>query len=239
MDARRAVKRVLRRLGLDTHRVDRSSSVFLVALMKTHGVGAVIDVGANEGQFAEDLRTDGFSGPILSFEPGSAAFEILAANSAKDHFWDVQKLALSDEETTAELHLLGDATDVASLHSPVQAQADHFRFLGGEVRTETVTCKRLDSLDVPSKVRLLLKVDTQGHDVAVLRGATGILDQVTIIQTELSFDALYEGQTPWREVVDYLHGLGFIPAGFFPVVRDGDWSLVESDGVFVRKGVLR
>lgn len=206
--------------------------------MRVHQTGCVIDAGANEGQFARDLRTDGYRSRIVSFEPGTAAFAALKRHADHDPMWEIHNVALSDTAITAELHLLGDATNVASLHAPVREQVEHFDFLSGEARTEQVSCVRLDQLALDLGDRVLLKVDTQGHDLAVLRGATGMLGAVTIIQTELSFEALYEGQTPWREMVDHLDGLGFVPAGFFPVVRDGEWSLVEADGVFVRHGII-
>ena len=72
-------------------------------LIAEQGIDAVVDVGANEGLFAKRLRDDGFSGRIVSFEPLSSAFALLASASADDPNWECVQLALG--ATTGEATL--------------------------------------------------------------------------------------------------------------------------------------
>jgi len=58
----------------------------------------------------------------------------------------------------------------------------------------------------------LLKLDVQGFELHVLRGADKRLADVRLVQAEMSFVTLYDGQPDWRAVVDYLdsHGVKLI-----------------------------
>jgi FkbM family methyltransferase len=238
---RHFARRSLRRIGLDAHRFDptASSGDLLVTLIGAMDIECVIDVGANEGQFAAGLRAAGFRGRIISFEPGSEAFGILERNAAVDPSWTAVQLALGRQATKLEINILDGPTTVASLHRPLPTQAERLDFMGLTRGTETVCVERLDAVlpDLLDQMlpRLLLKVDTQGHDLEVLRGSEGILGHVAVIQTEVSFAALYEDQPTWQESIEHLAGIGFVPTAFFPVVRDDDWSLIESDCVLVRQ----
>src|SRR4051812_45614795 len=61
-------------------------------------VDLVIDVGANEGQFARRLRSF-YHGKIISFEPVSSVFKRLSEWAASDPDWSVYKMALGNQES--------------------------------------------------------------------------------------------------------------------------------------------
>lgn len=63
-------------------------------LISENGIEFVIDIGANVGQFALDLRRAGYLGEILSFEPVSNTFVILRRNSMCEKRWQVFDLAI-------------------------------------------------------------------------------------------------------------------------------------------------
>jgi hypothetical protein len=85
---RDTVRKAFRRLGLEVHRIGgRPIEVPLphvVRLLARENINLVLDVGANIGQFAYDLRRSGYCGRIVSFEPLSAAHEKLSAWAAAD-----------------------------------------------------------------------------------------------------------------------------------------------------------
>ena len=56
----------------------------------------MLDVGANEGQFGRWLRNHGYGGRIISFEPLSAAYQMLLAESAGDGLWEARQFAIGD-----------------------------------------------------------------------------------------------------------------------------------------------
>lgn len=80
------------------------------------------------------------------------------------------------------------------------------------VGTEKVPLTRLDQIAHPfieQSNKLLLKIDTQGYEMPVLEGAQNLLPRVHAIQLELSLVPLYEGQTLYKEMIDWLAGKGF------------------------------
>jgi FkbM family methyltransferase len=72
-------------------------------------INVVIDVGANEGQFATKLRRLGFDGRITSFEPDSRPYARLVARHGRDPAWRGYPIALGDADTDAEFNLAVDS----------------------------------------------------------------------------------------------------------------------------------
>src|SRR5476649_2571998 len=83
---RDAARSVLRRFDLDVVRYSPEAFLPLrrLAILRQQHVGVVLDVGANAGQYAEKLRSDGWSGRIVSFEPLTRAYADLERLAAKD-----------------------------------------------------------------------------------------------------------------------------------------------------------
>jgi hypothetical protein len=83
--------------------------------------------------------------------------------------------------------------------------------------------------------RVLLKIDTQGTESAVLRGASGILDRIRGIQLELSIVPVYQGECNYLDMIAALKGLGFEPALFIPgYFNHRTARLISMDGIFLR-----
>jgi len=152
---RRAVKRVLRGFGYDViqYRPSSSDAAKLTALMRHAGVDLVLDVGANEGQFAQELRDGGYRGRIVSFEPLRDAHAKLARAAAGDSAWTVhERCAIGDHDGEVEIHVAGNS--VSSSIRPMLEQhaqsAPESRYVG----TERVPLRRLKSAAVPRPKRL-------------------------------------------------------------------------------------
>ncbi len=198
------------------------------------GVTCVIDVGANKGQYARMLRDEvGFTGRIASVEPAPATFPRLVETMRGDHNWSGFPFALGQEETEATLRV-ASADEWNSVHKLNAYAAE--RFGTTEIGTEQVTVHRLDSVFdelVAGHEQVFLKVDTQGHDLAVVEGLGS--RAVSGIQLELSFIPVYDGTPRFSEVTEVLASRGYLPAAFFPVTWAEDGlCLVEADGLFVR-----
>ena len=78
----------------------------LKTILKRYQINTVLDVGANEGQFVEELRQMGYEGKIISFEPVSTVFAQLAQKAQNDPNWDVYNLALGEENTEKSIYIL-------------------------------------------------------------------------------------------------------------------------------------
>ena len=107
------------------------------------------------------------------------------------------------------------------------------------IKAIDIEIARLDTVAPPllgSSRRALLKIDTQGTELDVIRGASGILERIAAIRVELSFERLYAGQELFDEVYAHITGLGFSLWEISPVLRDpATGQMLQCDGTFVRK----
>lgn len=174
-------------------------------LKQLTGVTAVIDVGANIGQFAIVAREVFPTAPIISFEPLAGAGSKLRHLFKGDERFEHIALALSETEGTVPFHLSG-ADDSSSLLPLASRQVAEFPATRS-VDTLQVPTRRMDaalaSHDLPTG-GVLLKLDTQGTELAILRGASEILERVRYIIVEASFVELYEGQASAAEITAFL-----------------------------------
>ncbi|MDB5888958.1 MAG: methyltransferase FkbM family protein [Rhodocyclales bacterium] len=217
---------------------------YLAALFEQYRVEAVIDVGANEGQYRNFLRSEvPYHGPILSYEPQPACFQKLHDNANGDGAWHVRDLALGSEPGELSLNIM-EASVFTSFLAPDYAAVGDFSGMNRirEVVKVPVTTldDELSASSAPASMagRLYLKLDTQGFDLAVLRGATQTLSRVVALQTELSMKSLYQGMPDYREMIDALTSMGFELSNMFPVSHDNDMGLIEADGIFINRRAL-
>jgi FkbM family methyltransferase len=164
-------------------------------------VDLVIDVGANVGQFRDRIRWSGWKGPIISFEPNPEMFAIIEARN--DSSWKKQPIALSDK--TGDVNFFISQNDNASsLNTAVQSHARQ--------KTITVHTQRLDQLVdlLGERKRIFLKIDAEGHDLNVLRGAQGVFDRIAAVQIEAVTERRYEGETLLKELINEIQDMGFI-----------------------------
>jgi FkbM family methyltransferase len=200
----------------------------------------VIDVGANEGQYARIVRSVGFAGRIDSVEPIPDCAARL--RNAADAAWHVHECALGAAPGTARLNIHRESS-LSSLH---EFNTTGLTMWGGSgtldvVDTIEVPVRMLDQLldDVPVGNRIWVKVDTQGHDLDVLAGLTRFLPGVVAIQSEVAFTPVYEGAPAAADHIAFLDRLGFAPTGFFPITRVDDNAIVEADAIFVRRQAVK
>jgi FkbM family methyltransferase len=230
-------KWAFRTMGLDVRRFPRGDTLLgmTMRLVETYGVDHVLDVGANVGQYALGLRSAGYVGPIISFEPVDEAFALLAERAARDDGWQAFPYALGSEDGERTLHVSA-GTDVSSFLEivPGFVANDH---QARTVRTERVRVARVDSVMdpiAPDAERVMLKCDTQGFDLEVIRGASAVLDRIVVIQVELSVIPIYEGMIGYLDAIRELGTFGFAPVDFYLVSQDEQLRAVELDGLFVR-----
>lgn len=205
-------------------------------LFERHAIDLVLDVGANAGQYGRSLRDAGWAGPIVSFEPLSTAFADLSAAAANDPRWTVHNLALGDVSTEQTLHVASNSwsSSLRPMRPELEAAAPELTYID----QQTVTVRRLDELwsDVVGDARrVYLKIDTQGHDQSVIRGAGARLADITGVQVEMSLVPLYEGEPPMLELIRELEAQGLTLMSLEPGFEDAATGrLMQVDGVFFR-----
>lgn len=206
-------------------------------ILDIYEIDTVLDVGANSGQFAQQLRGDiGYTGRILSFEPLSAAFELLKANSKKDPAWEVFNYAIGAAEEKQEINIAGNSYSSSFLNMlPTHLKsAPESRYIG----KEKIDIKTLDSLfgDLCKTAKnVYLKIDTQGFEHKVLKGANKSLEHIDTVQMEISVVPLYDGELLFNDMCSFMNNIGYtliaIENGFSDPASG---QLLQVDGIFHR-----
>lgn len=240
MTLTRVVKSAFKSLGLEVHRYSANASptAQTVSALKHYEIDLIFDIGANQGQFASQIRNGGYLGEIVSFEPLLDAHSVLENVCKKDDKWSVYpRCALGDNNGEIEINVAGNSVSSSILpmleSHKMAAPSSVYR------GKETVNIKTLDSVAgeyLSTGKRLFLKIDTQGFEWQVLNGACVTLPRVCGILLELTFVPLYEGQRLWRETIDRLEAEGFylwaLQPGFIDPVNG---RMLQADGMFFRK----
>jgi FkbM family methyltransferase len=202
-------------------------------LFEQYAIDLIFDVGANGGQFATTMRDYGFAGDIFSFEPVAAEFATLAEKAKSDPKWTPFHCALGASQGEKVINVMADSV-FSSFNTPSVAATAAFQDENRIIRTEPVTVRRLDTVisEYGLTARLhqaLLKCDTQGFDLQVLDGAGDRLNNVRLLQIEMSVSKIYDNAPSMTEMLHFLEDRGFAPVALFPVNRLSDGSVVEFD----------
>lgn len=234
------VRELVRSRGWDVVRYPGAGNAdhLRTLLLAELGVDLVVDVGANTGQYGRLLRTWGYTGRILSFEPMRDEYAALARGAEADGRWETVRTALGAEAGELTIHVAGNS--ISSSVLPMLERHVRTAPQSAYVSTQVVPVIRLDEAAgaaVDRAARPFLKVDTQGYEATILESAHGLLDRFVGIELELSLQPLYEGQQLMPETMVWLAGHGYRLARLSPGLTDGrTGETLQVDGIFVRTG---
>ena len=171
-------------------------------LFDTFHIDLILDVGANTGQSYDAFRWSGFEGPICSFEPNPEIFKQLEQKPGFS--WQRMPYALSTQ--SGELKFYVTENDNSSgLQVPLEG-------LPKVVKEIPVPARRLDELWAKegfTAKNAFLKVDAEGHDLEVIKGASGIFDRIPLVMAEVAPLPRYQGEPPLHEFVNSMAQWGF------------------------------
>lgn len=221
------LRAVVAKAGYDLVPVTRDDNRRLQEMLVDSGVATVIDVGANQGQFAAHVRSMGFKGEILSFEPGLAAHRLLARHAAMDPMWHVRQCALGAEPGTLQLNVAHNSVS-SSLYN-VADQHVASAPASATKSVENVSVSRLDDETAELTGDFWLKIDTQGYELQVLLGAEQSLKRTKILQLEVSLIHLYDGQPDWLDLMSFIKARGFTTVDVLPGFRSPTGDLLQCD----------
>ena len=208
-------------------------------ILRELDINCVLDVGGNVGEYGRLLRSGGFTGRIVSFEPVSHTADRLRDAAKDDPDWHVIECALGETEEKAEITVVGGRGATSSLLDVSEFGKAWSPRLQG-VAKQMVDVRRLDSvfdsavsgMDAP---RVFMKMDTQGYDLPAFRGAGERLEDILGLQSEVASVPLYEGMARLPEQIAAYEEAGFESTGMFPVTRDRkSLRVIEFDVVMIR-----
>jgi len=198
----------------------------------------MIDVGAERGSMTEGMLHAGAKDlHAVDADPDNA--DALRTRFANDRRVTVHECAVSDGDGHAELHLSTDpdGSPLPFGHTLLE-RTDTDEIAWGQ--TVTVTRRSLQSLiaadEIPSSTGIL-KTDTEGHDLAVVRGMGAL--EVDVVMVEHWADLPHGlGRCPWtvRDMLAELEPRGFSHFAF--VVHRGEFVTLKWDDGEVEPGAM-
>ncbi len=183
------------------------------------------DIGAYQGDFAADMLRWFPDAQGLAFEPTPATFEELKRRFSGESRLQLHPLALSDTPGTANYYLT-DRPYNNSLLPP----SDH-----AVQATATVQVATVDQLrQQDGRPVALLKIDAQGHDLHILRGAAQTLRQDRpAVLVEATFIPMYQQQDDYAELLIYMRQMDYQLSGQFLQHATPDGLLAYADWLFL------
>ncbi|MVM31116.1 FkbM family methyltransferase [Spirosoma sp. HMF4905] len=194
------------------------------------------DIGANRGQTIQLLQ-DCFRDPIIhSFEPSSATFATLASQSFGSRV-QLHQLALGEQTGVAEFRNYTQSE--LSSFLPMNADKSENIFAEEElILTESVQVDTLDSFCSAQGIEQidLLKIDTQGFELPVLRGGVDLFKKKRIraVLLELNFSSLYEGQSDSLEILALMRTHNMRLVDYYEKERARGLELSWTTALFMR-----
>jgi FkbM family methyltransferase len=233
------INKILRNFNLQINRYPNSDLKRRIHLIMNMNIDLIFDIGANDGGYALQMRELNYNGLIISFEPLSDIFKKLEKVSKKDTSWLVYNYALGNENGKSEINIAQNTYSSSILNMlPLHLKsAPESKFVSKEnieIRTFDKVIKDID-LDLSNR-NALLKIDTQGFEKFVLEGAKKNLNLIKVIQIEMSIFELYQQETLFVDMINYMDMNGFelfsIENGHSdPITK----QLLQVDGIFINK----
>lgn len=235
---RKSARKFVQRMGYDIVRLDYSPREGLAGL-RNRSFGTVIDCGANLGQFARFISKYFPHAALHCFEPLDEPFRELAAWSATQQGRvRCYQAALGEQEGEVVMHQhsshLGSSSLLSTTALSDQMLPETRRQSEVTVRQTTLDNVLGDLLDDMAP-QILLKLDVQGYEDRVLRGASKILQRAEACMLEVNVDPLFVGQAEFKDIVALLDQHGLAYAGNFDQSYAKDGRVTWLDALFFRR----
>lgn len=185
----------------------------------------IVDVGAYEGAWSKMAKSVWPESNLFMFEPNFSKKEKLAklANDLPGKLYDNLLGAKNGEPV--KFNVMETGSSIMSERSPIYRDV--------EMRVLTT----IDSLGINFEAPGLLKIDAQGYELEILKGAINVLPCFEAVLLEVALIEINEGAPLLHEVTAFMDELGFVACEILEVHRRPlDGAMTQVDILFVRCG---
>jgi FkbM family methyltransferase len=225
------LKKLFHRIGLDVRKKSGAGYVPFVDVARLAGpMPTIFDVGANVGQSVEEFQKYTKQPVIHAFEPGEAAFRQLQNNHGTSPNVRLNNFALGSK--SGQLELIEN--DYSTLSSFLEPGRDALGDVGNRRSVFVQTVDEYTREHAISSIDVL-KIDTQGFDLEVLKGAQRMLlaHRIKLLVVELTFVQMYRDAPRIDEVLRFIYENGFETVALYNVFYRNDRA-GEVDGLFIQ-----
>ncbi|MGZ3949309.1 MAG: FkbM family methyltransferase [Flavisolibacter sp.] len=196
---------------------------------KHYQPNVVFDVGANTGQTV--LKWNKFfpKAEYHCFEPVAGTMSVLRTNTHKLKNIHYYQCALGAERIQSEIVLCEDSS-LNSLVDTTRSFAEETELVQVNTLDQVCHAENVNSIDI-------LKIDTEGFDIEVLKGATSMLEanKIEFIQVEAGMNPTNKLHVPLQSFLDFLVPFGYVLFGIYEQHLEwtGENRLAFSNPVFI------
>ena len=208
-----------------------------------HGINphTIIDVGANQGQFTIACLRHFPQTKIYSIEPNPNSIHVLSTHVENSPRVTLIKKAISNESGSQQFYCHDDH----QASSLLDIGDGRYKFFNSDKINQilNVDVDTLDSLFSCEALEgtILLKIDVQGCEDRVLKGANKLLERIKWVVIEISFYEMYQKGVDAQAIFDIMKDNGFIFIGaldFHTSTSSGEIeSIIEMDALFVNRNL--
>lgn len=213
-----------RRLAPTSH-YDLEMAAYQRIASKGFRPATIIDVGAFEGNWSRMTRRVFPDAELLMVEPQPAKQAILQTVAAELSRARLVQAPLSDKAgQQVPFYVMETGSSLLPENSNVERSVLQ------------VTTRTLDEVAEGLPGPMFLKIDVQGNEIAVLKGAAATLEKCELIQLEVALLPYNEGAPTFLETISFMDALGFVPLDISGFSRPNGVDLVQTDLLFCRSG---
>ncbi len=236
----RITKKIFQKFGIliRVYNAATSEELRRIKLLQHYNIDLIFDIGANKGQYAKGIIDAGYSNQIVSFEPLSSAHNVIEKESKKYTKWSVApRCAVGSKNEEIEINISENSvssTLLNMLDSHIKGAPDS-KIIG----KEKVHVYPLDEIGIDylqNNKNLFIKMDVQGFEKEVLKGASNTILKAKGIEMEISLIPLYENQTFLLEdALQYMKDNKFRLVSIVPAFTDLKTGVVlQLNGIFFK-----
>jgi len=205
------------------------------AWLQDTDIRTVLDIGANVGKFTTMISEILTNVNIYAFEPLSDCYKELIENTKHLDNINYFNFALGEKESESiiyhnEFTPSSSILEMNDMHKSIFPKTIHSF-------SENIHIKDLDSLDdeIIWIQKTLMKIDVQGFEINVLKGAISSLNNIDVIIIETLFVELYENQTQFDDIYSFLVKRNFSYRGNFEQIKDPkSGRILWADAIFIK-----
>ncbi len=242
----KTIKRIVRKIFLwlhidvDSYRPRKEYVVDQKKLVpKPH---VIFDVGGHIGLTVLKYRQMYPSATIYSFEPFKGSFNVLEKRCSTLNNCEPFNLAFSESKGRSDFFVPHEGGGTNSMFQPedMEKRSDHDNdvYYGGTEKT-SVDTDTIDSFCREKNINKIdiLKMDTQGGELLVLRGAEKMLTEqkISLVFLEISFIYIYKKQALFHEIESFMVSHGYTLYNLHYMSTSSHGQLVQGDAIFVNK----
>jgi FkbM family methyltransferase len=183
----------------------------------------IVDVGAFEGDWTRLARSIWPTSQIIMFEPNLSKQDHLARIADEIDATFRTELLGAQDNITVPFNVMGPGSSIFGERSPLDRA------------TEQRNLSRLDSVVRTIEKPGFLKIDAQGYELEILKGASLLIESIDAILLEIAVIEINEGAPLLHEVLPFMRSIGFVTYDLLEIHRRPlDRALNQIDVLFVR-----